>query len=69
MQITYTLKNNKLAEQGEFDPETKQLTMASGRELDLSREDDLKLAKKLIYAKVVTMPAMELVSLSSLVQR
>ncbi len=69
MQITYTLKNNKMAEQGDFDPETKQLTMASGRELDLSREDDLKLAKKLIYAKVVTMPAMELVSLSRLVEK
>lgn len=67
MQITYTLKNNKLAEQGEFNPETKQLTMASGRELDLSSEDDLKLAKKLIYSKIVTMPAMELVSLNNLI--
>lgn len=68
VQITYTLKNNKLAEQGEFDPATKQLTMASGRELDLSSEEDVKLAKKLIYAKVVAMPAMKLVTLNSLIQ-
>ncbi|MGI6358849.1 MAG: hypothetical protein ACOX2K_09200 [Bacillota bacterium] len=68
MQITYTLKNNKAVEQGAYDPSTKVLTMASGRELDLSSEGDVKLAKKLIYSKVVTMPDMELVTLNSLIQ-
>ncbi len=69
MQITYTLRNNKSVEQGEFEPSTKVLTMASGRELDLSRESDVKLAKKLIYSKVVTVPDMELVTLNSLAKQ
>jgi transketolase len=69
MQITYTLKNNKAVEQGEYEPDTKVLTMASGRELDLSSESEVKLAKKLIYSKVVTMPDLEMVTLNSLIQR
>ncbi len=68
MQITYTLKHNKEVEQGEYDPATKVLTLASGRELNLARADDVKLAKKLIYSKVVTAPQMELVTLNTLSQ-
>lgn len=68
MQITYTLKSNKAVEQGEYDPATKILKLASGRELDLTQVADLKLAKKLIYAKVVTLPQMELTTLNALVQ-
>lgn len=68
MQITYTLKHNKTVEQGEFDPSSKVLKLASGRELNLSEEEDLKLAKKLIYAKIVAAPQMELITLNSLTQ-
>ncbi|MGI6344927.1 MAG: hypothetical protein ACOX18_07735 [Bacillota bacterium] len=68
MQLTYTLKNTQEAQQGEFDPESKILTLASGRQLNLGREDDLKLAKKLIYSKVVTMPELKAVTLSSLLK-
>lgn len=66
MQITYTLKNNKEVEQGEYDKSTKVLRLASGRELNLASEADSKLAKKLLYNKVVTMPEMKLVTLSQL---
>jgi hypothetical protein len=68
MQITYTLKHNKEVEQGEYDPVTKTLTLASGRELDLSQPEDVKLAKKLIYSKVVAAPQMELITLNKLTQ-
>lgn len=68
MQLTYTLKNTQEVQQGEFDPESKILTLASGRQLNLGREDDLKLAKKLIYSKVVTMPELKAVTLSSLLK-
>ncbi|HBK86167.1 MAG TPA: hypothetical protein DDZ53_09085 [Firmicutes bacterium] len=68
MQITYTLKHNKEVEQGDYDPATKVLTLASGRELNLARESDVKLAKKLIYSKVVAAPQMELTTLSALSQ-
>lgn len=68
MQITYTLKHNKEAEQGEYDPTTKTLRLASGRELNLAQPDDVKLAKKLIYSKIVTAPQMELITLNSLSQ-
>lgn len=67
MEITYTLKNNKEVEQGQFDQATKVLRMASGRELNLAVEADSKLAKKLLYNKVVTMPDLKLVTLSQLV--
>jgi len=66
MQITYTLKNNKQPEVGEFDDATKELHMASGRVLNLADEEGAKLAKKLIYSQVVKMPEMKVVSLSSL---
>lgn len=66
MQITYTLKSNREVEQGEFDEATKILRLASGRELNLAVEADSKLAKKLIYNKVVTMPEMKLVTLGQL---
>lgn len=66
MQITYTLKHTKQPEQGEYDPETKTLSLASGRELNLALESDIKLAKKLIYAKIVTSPQMELTTLQAL---
>lgn len=68
MQITYTLKHNKAVEQGEYDPSTKVLRLASGRELNLSQEDDVKLAKKLIYSKIVAAPQMELITLNTLSQ-
>lgn len=68
MLITYTLKHNKEVEQGEYDPATKTLTLASGRELNLARESDVKLAKKLIYSKVVAAPQMELITLNTLSQ-
>lgn len=66
MQITYTLKKSKEIAQGEYDPATRMLKLSSGNELNLSREDDVKLAKKLIYSKVVTMPEMKLVTLEAL---
>jgi len=66
VQITYTLKHNKAVEQGEYDPETKILRLASGRELNLGKEEDAKLAKKLIYSKVVAAPQMELITLNAL---
>lgn len=66
MQITYTQKSNKQAVQGEFDPSTKVLRLAGGSELHLSDEDDLKLAKKLIYSQIVTMPEMKVTTLNSL---
>ncbi len=68
MQITYTLKHNKEVEQGEYDPSTKTLTLASGRVLNLSEPEDLKLAKKLLYSKVVAAPQMELITLNQLTQ-
>jgi len=68
VQITYTLKNNKEVEQGEYDESTKVLRLASGRELNLASEADSKLAKKLLYNKVVTMPEMKLVTLSQLAE-
>lgn len=67
MQITYTLKHNKAVEHGEFNPSTKVLRLASGRELNLSEDEDFKLAKKLIYSKIVAAPEMELITLNSLV--
>lgn len=69
MQITYTLKSNREVEQGEYDRQTKVLRLASGRELNLGVEMDAKLAKKLIYSKVVTMPEMKLVTLNQLVDQ
>lgn len=66
MQITYTLKNNKQVEHGDFDPETKVLTLASGRELNLTQDEDVKLAKKLLYAQVVAAPDMKLTTLNNL---
>lgn len=66
MQITYTLKSNKEVEQGEYDEETKILRLASGRELKLKNDSDSKLAKKLLYNKVVTMPEMKLITLNQL---
>ncbi|NLW16186.1 MAG: hypothetical protein GX033_00740 [Firmicutes bacterium] len=68
MLITYTLKHNKEVEQGEYDPATKTLTLASGRQLKLSQPEDVKLAKKLIYSKVVAAPQMELMTLNKLIQ-
>ncbi len=66
MQITYTLKNNRKPEIGEFDAEKKELHMASGRVLNLAENEGAKLAKKLIYNQVVKMPEMKLVTLSTL---
>ena len=68
MQITYTLKSNREVEQGDYDEDSKVLRLASGRELNLSVDADSKLAKKLIYNKVVTMPEMKLVTLSQLAE-
>ena len=68
LQITYTLKNNREVEQGEYDEGRKVLRLASGRELNLAVEADSKLAKKLIYNKVVTIPEMKLVTLTQLAE-
>lgn len=68
MQITYTLKSNREVEQGEYNEQTKVLRLASGRELNLGVEMDAKLAKKLLYNKVVTMPQMQLITLGQLAE-
>ena len=53
-------------EQGEYDESRKVLKLASGRELNLAVDADSKLAKKLLYNKVVTIPEMKLVTLTQL---
>lgn len=68
MQITYTLKHNKEVEQGQYDPSTRVMTLANGRRLDLADPRDLKLAKKLVYSKLVVSPQMELTTLAALSQ-
>ena len=62
------LFRSREVEQGEYDEGRKVLTLASGRELNLTVESDSKLAKKLIYNKVVTIPEMKLVTLTQLAE-
>ena len=66
VQITYTLKHNKEVEQGEYDPVSKTLTLAGGRQINLAESAGAKLAKKLLYSQVVAVPSMELTTLNAL---
>ncbi|MBS3872738.1 MAG: hypothetical protein KGZ92_08035 [Firmicutes bacterium] len=68
MHITYTLKNSGEVLHGFYDETTRLMRLASGRELDLSADSDRKVAKKLLYNKVVTMPDLKVVTLAELVK-
>lgn len=68
MQVTYTLKNSGEVLQGFYDEKTRTMHLASGRELNLSEPLDCKVAKKLLYNKVVTLPDLRVMTLAELVK-